>query len=152
MPEGIFLETRKFDSPQKSRQMARARKVLVLKRAKYRCEICGYGGSEFFQTLNVHHIVPVSKGGHGGGSNLIALCPNCHAVVHFVGHPRYRYGGTRFKNLSRDTQLYILAGYRYSGYAAEQMLVFLTNEVAMSKHGVMWILESSDTATGGLAT
>ena len=32
----------------------------------------------------IHHIVPVKALGAGDDTNLIALCPNCHAIVHSV--------------------------------------------------------------------
>ncbi|GAG27104.1 unnamed protein product, partial [marine sediment metagenome] len=33
-------------------------------------------------TIDVHHIVSVKKGGGNKPNNLLALCPNCHALVH----------------------------------------------------------------------
>jgi 5-methylcytosine-specific restriction protein A len=33
--------------------------------------------------LEVHHVVPLSKGGHDSVSNVVALCPNCHRKAHF---------------------------------------------------------------------
>lgn len=33
--------------------------------------------------LEVHHIIPVAKGGKDNLSNVIALCPNCHRAMHF---------------------------------------------------------------------
>jgi 5-methylcytosine-specific restriction protein A len=33
--------------------------------------------------LEVHHVVPLSKGGHDSISNAVALCPNCHRKAHF---------------------------------------------------------------------
>ncbi len=32
--------------------------------------------------INIHHLDPVSKGGANTFDNLIALCPNCHALHH----------------------------------------------------------------------
>jgi len=46
------------------------------------CEICAYG---FTPVLHVHHIFPVAMGGTPLQWNLIALCPNCHALVHKYG-------------------------------------------------------------------
>jgi len=34
------------------------------------------------QAYDVHHIVPLSKGGRNLGSNLIVLCANCHRDAH----------------------------------------------------------------------
>ena len=33
--------------------------------------------------LEVHHLIPLSKGGSDELSNVIALCPNCHRESHF---------------------------------------------------------------------
>lgn len=33
--------------------------------------------------LEVHHIIPLSKGGEDNLNNTIALCPNCHRKLHF---------------------------------------------------------------------
>lgn len=41
------------------------------------CRICG-----FRIALNVHHIRPKAKGGSNQLDNLIALCPNHHAMAH----------------------------------------------------------------------
>ena len=48
----------------------------VLKRAKYRCELCG--GHESQIALHVDHIVPRSKGGLDDLSNFQALCQRCN--------------------------------------------------------------------------
>lgn len=34
--------------------------------------------------LHAHHITPRSCGGSDDQKNLIVLCPNCHAIAHFV--------------------------------------------------------------------
>ena len=65
-----------------SRRDAKFFRDEILKRAKARCEACGFG---FTPLLHIHHIVPVSEGGAGHPDNLIALCPNCHELVHKVG-------------------------------------------------------------------
>jgi 5-methylcytosine-specific restriction endonuclease McrA len=42
------------------------------------CEVCGFS-CEF--CLQVHHIMPIAKGGTNDKSNLALLCANCHAAV-----------------------------------------------------------------------
>jgi len=49
----------------------------VLKRAKYRCELCGAHESQI--ALHVDHIIPRSKGGPEDLSNFQALCQTCNA-------------------------------------------------------------------------
>ena len=48
----------------------------VLKRAKYRCEVCGAHESQV--ALHVDHIIPRSKGGPDDLSNFQALCQTCN--------------------------------------------------------------------------
>ena len=48
----------------------------VLKRAKYRCELCG--AHETQVALHVDHIIPRSKGGLDDLSNFQALCQTCN--------------------------------------------------------------------------
>jgi 5-methylcytosine-specific restriction endonuclease McrA len=49
----------------------------ILLRDHFRCRECGY-----YKHLEVHHIVPRSKGGTDDPSNLITLCGRCHAKKH----------------------------------------------------------------------
>lgn len=48
----------------------------VLKRAKYRCELCG--AHETQAALHIDHIVPRAKGGSDDLSNFQALCMSCN--------------------------------------------------------------------------
>ena len=50
----------------------------VLKRAKFRCELCGISAEK--KALEVDHIVPKNKGGTDELSNLQALCYSCNAM------------------------------------------------------------------------
>jgi 5-methylcytosine-specific restriction endonuclease McrA len=50
----------------------------ILKRAKIECVMCGWDRT----SLDIHHLLPKSKGGSDEFSNLIALCPNCHRLAH----------------------------------------------------------------------
>ncbi|QNP44480.1 HIT domain-containing protein [Sphingomonas daechungensis] len=49
----------------------------VLKRARFRCELCGVSADE--RALEVDHIVPRNHGGSDDISNLQALCYTCNA-------------------------------------------------------------------------
>lgn len=57
-----------------SRSIPVGKRFLVLKRARYRCQICHRSGVE----LEVDHIVPVSLGGSDGMDNLQAACLACN--------------------------------------------------------------------------
>ncbi|WP_415900564.1 HNH endonuclease [Neptuniibacter sp. QD48_11] len=60
----------------------------VLHRANGSCEKC-YVGAPFNRKsdgspyLEVHHEVPLAKGGDDTVENAIALCPNCHREAHY---------------------------------------------------------------------
>jgi 5-methylcytosine-specific restriction endonuclease McrA len=52
----------------------------VLERHLHRCVNCHtIGGPE---DLNIHHIVPVGQAGSHRPTNLVPLCPDCHAAAH----------------------------------------------------------------------
>jgi len=44
-----------------------------------KCELCPYNKTE---VLNVHHIVERCNGGTNHKTNLIVICPTCHAEIH----------------------------------------------------------------------
>jgi ATP adenylyltransferase len=50
----------------------------VMKRAKFRCELCGVMDKE--KALEVDHIIPRNSGGSDDESNLQALCYSCNAM------------------------------------------------------------------------
>lgn len=45
------------------------------------CVICAF---DYKPSLQIHHIVPVSKGGNNDIENLTLLCPNCHSLIHSI--------------------------------------------------------------------
>jgi 5-methylcytosine-specific restriction endonuclease McrA len=56
--------------------------------AKGRCDECARSApfkrtSDGSPYLEVHHIIPLGKGGEDTLDNTIALCPNCHRQFHF---------------------------------------------------------------------
>ena len=62
--------------------------VEVLERAAGRCEACEVTApfrraSDGSPYLEVHHIIPLARGGHDTVANAQALCPNCHRRIHF---------------------------------------------------------------------
>ena len=50
----------------------------ILKRAKFRCELCGISADK--KALEVDHIIPRNNGGSDDESNLQALCYSCNAM------------------------------------------------------------------------
>ncbi|WIH20720.1 HNH endonuclease [Photobacterium damselae] len=59
----------------------------TLRLANGYCELCKVKSP--FKTksgrdyLEVHHVIPLSKQGSDTVSNTVALCPNCHRMLHF---------------------------------------------------------------------
>lgn len=54
-------------------------KVIVLTEAGYRCAV---PTCRNILALDMHHLWEVSAGGGDDASNLVALCPTCHALYH----------------------------------------------------------------------
>ena len=50
----------------------------ALYRDNYTCQGCGQCGIP----LDVHHIIPVSRGGNNWLNNLLSLCRECHTRIH----------------------------------------------------------------------
>ncbi|MBK7672640.1 MAG: HNH endonuclease [bacterium] len=57
-------------------------RAAVLARDRHRCATPGCRATRF---LEVHHVVPRSKGGGNGEANLVTLCSRCHGFVHERG-------------------------------------------------------------------
>lgn len=73
---------RQFDIT-KSRQRKRLR-MKVLKERGGRCEMCGKELDK--ETMQVHHIMPLSMGGNPNNiNNIMLLCDGCHRTLH--GNP-----------------------------------------------------------------
>ena len=50
-----------------------------------RCAVCGWQIPKGFQHgCEFHHVIPVCEGGPDDNTNLVLLCPNCHAKAHAV--------------------------------------------------------------------
>lgn len=63
----------------------------AIAKAGSQCEHCSSPDS-----LQVHHILPVAKGGKDDLENLIVLCSGCHTLAHSAAglpHPRLTKGG-----------------------------------------------------------
>ncbi|BAL95292.1 HNH endonuclease family protein [Rubrivivax gelatinosus IL144] len=59
--------------------VALATKVAALTEAGYRCAV---PTCRTILALDIHHLVHVSEGGGNEQSNLLPLCPTCHALFH----------------------------------------------------------------------
>jgi hypothetical protein len=65
--------------PREREKLSLKTKVIVLTESGYRCAVPTCRG---ILALDMHHIWEVSGGGGDDPSNLIALCPTCHALYH----------------------------------------------------------------------
>jgi len=82
--------TRPHTSPQAIQAQTELQEYLeirskILLRDHFRCQECGY-----FKHLEVHHIIPRSKGGSDDLTNLVTLCQRCHAKKHGHGYRENR--------------------------------------------------------------
>lgn len=66
-------------APQVRENLPLKTKVIVLTESGYRCAV---PTCRQILALDLHHIWEVSAGGTNDPSNLIALCPTCHALYH----------------------------------------------------------------------
>ncbi|MEO8065521.1 MAG: HNH endonuclease [Candidatus Doudnabacteria bacterium] len=71
------------DKTRKTIQPALRKRVYI--RDKYICGYCGVRKKS--SSLNVDHIIPVSKGGYDGIENFVTACKNCNHTK-FVNAPR----------------------------------------------------------------
>lgn len=111
---------------QRSRNLPRTKLIggFVRHRANSRCEICGF---TFWSIINVHHILPVAMGGSAKVQNLIALCPNCHGMVH---HYRKAYSDDQAAAWSRGIQS---AGYTET--QAKKILLIASQDAIVNHDG-----------------
>lgn len=85
----------------------------VFKRDNYRCRECGATNKE--TTLEIDHIVPVSKGGSNSLSNLQTLCKKCNRAK----HTRTWVGGATDSSSRRNKVKEIKLNYTAKRYSEE---------------------------------
>src|SRR5207248_8959417 len=76
---GIAMATKGKSKPRERDNLPLKTRVIVLTEAGYRCAV---PTCRSILALDMHHIWEVSAGGGDDPSNLIALCPTCHALYH----------------------------------------------------------------------
>lgn len=74
----------------------------ILLRDHFRCQECNY-----YKHLEVHHIIPKSKGGKDNPENLITLCQRCHAKKHGFASRTNRRGRKARRNRRKKFNRYI---------------------------------------------
>ena len=78
-------QRRKYDNGTHRRGVEPMLRSLILNRDNHMCRVCDSSCTN----LQVHHIVPVSKGGDDKITNLITLCNTCHTIIHQEGEENY---------------------------------------------------------------
>lgn len=74
-----IIKTSNFADKKKSKRTLTAKdKEKIKKRDNYTCQYCG---STYRGNLEVHHIVPISKGGPDKSSNLVTACGRCNRKI-----------------------------------------------------------------------
>lgn len=125
------------------REPARLRKIrpYLLERAGWRCQICEFDVPEI---LVVHHIIPMKyflfPFDPNHESNLIAICPNCHAYVHTLT----RYGrSARIAGVNVGSDLswpanrnFLMQRLNLSAESAERMLLVATEWAEFGDGGI----------------
>jgi hypothetical protein len=61
---------------------AESHRAEVARRARYRCEYCGYPEAASSASLEIDHIVPEAKGGRTSIDNLTLCCRSCNLHKH----------------------------------------------------------------------
>lgn len=62
-----------------SAKISKEKRKEIYRRDGFRCALCDSG-----RYLQIHHVVPRSRGGSDSEYNLITLCSTCHAQCHGV--------------------------------------------------------------------
>lgn len=71
----VLADNLKLHKPR--RNLTHNKRQRILKRDRYCCVYCGSK-----ENLQIHHKIPVSKGGNNSDKNLETICVDCHAAQH----------------------------------------------------------------------
>jgi 5-methylcytosine-specific restriction endonuclease McrA len=91
-----------------------------------RCFACQ---CHFPPILNNHHIKAVANGGESWVENLVRLCPNCHALVHWANKRKRDSVPERIEHLKR---------YGVAQAQAFRIAMLSTEEVYVDDLGAIW--------------
>lgn len=76
----VIADSLKLHKPR--RQLTHNKRQRILKRDGHKCVYCGS-----IENLQIHHKIPVSKGGNNSDKNLETICVDCHVIR----HPEYAH-------------------------------------------------------------
>lgn len=101
----------------------------VLKRAKWRCELCGT--SSEVRALDVDHVVPVSRGGKNDLSNYQALCTTCNQNKGNRDATDFRVDKTFYDKTDKDCVL-CTAGRTRKVLASNQLAIAFADKYSVT--------------------
>jgi hypothetical protein len=112
---------------QEKRNRAQAVKEITLSRANDRCDLCGkktflLPNGHYF--LECHHLIYLSNNGVDSIINTVALCPNCHRMMH-LGLMKER--DDSFENLLRLVHRYVEDEMRFDKNIQNDFLNYFSN-------------------------
>jgi len=86
LEENGFIKKDKKETDKIKRRAALIKKAYGISMKQYnkltsKCAICGFN-----KLVDLHHIVPISKGGSNDSENFVGLCPNHHQMIHKRGY------------------------------------------------------------------
>ena len=124
----------------------------VLKRDDYTCQHCKAKSSNKNKLkLNVHHIIPKSKGGSDNLENLIVLCKDCHEALHKGLWKLNLKGKLKDYNKANATQTDIIVSMlkkKYPNMLTTRGYVTKTNRQELELPKTHWI-DAAVIASGG---
>ena len=77
VPPGSDVKSHPLKKKSGSARVPRKLRLAIIERDNFTCQYCGHH-DETMKSLQVDHVVPVSKGGHGESSNLVTACTTCN--------------------------------------------------------------------------
>lgn len=88
--------------PMKYKQIGFFTRTMILQRDNHTCQRCltKMAGKK----LDVHHKIPVRKGGTDTTDNLVTLCKPCHRKIEPIKILRYAYRVTNYAFLGLDKE------------------------------------------------
>lgn len=107
----------------------------ILKRAKFRCELCGVSADE--KALEVDHILPRNLGGSDEEHNLQALCYSCNATKRDRDDTDFRGMANAYLNRSADCPFCKLPAARM--VAENELAIALRDAFPVTKHHTLII-------------
>lgn len=115
--------------------------IQVLTEAGFRCAV---PTCRNILALDLHHIVEVAEGGANDPSNLLPLCPTCHALYHRGTIPR--------ESIYTWKAVLVSLSHAFDTHTIDDLLFLGTNEASTLRLSGDGVLKFSRLIASGLAT